>query len=302
MKTILKDRSFRLSIILTLVFFTTGFLFLHFGLSSYGWVLFVLLPIVLGISIGALPSKRSAFVGLIITTIVFLIVLVTLGLEGYICVIMTLPIILPFLFLGSVIAHLAKRYEKLKASENLPVLLLPLFVFLFGSPIERLVVQDKEKIMAVKSEIILPYSSLQVYDAIKSVDTLVAEKPLLLKIDLPIPQKCVLEKEEVGGLRTCYFEGGKIVERITALEKGKLLRMDVISYQLTGRKWLGFKEAIYMFDSVGIDRCKMTRITTYTSTLQPRFYWEPLERLGIEQEHEYVFRSLANNLKMQNNR
>ena len=302
MKTILKDRSFRLSIILTLVFFTTGFLFLHFGLSSYGWVLFVLLPIVLGISIGALPSKRSAFVGLIITTIVFLIVLVTLGLEGYICVIMTLPIILPFLFLGSVIAHLAKRYEKLKASENLPVLLLPLFVFLFGSPIERLVVQDKEKIMAVKSEIILPYSSLQVYDAIKSVDTLVAEKPLLLKIDLPIPQKCVLEKEEVGGLRTCYFEGGKIVERITALEKGKLLRMDVISYELTGRKWLGFKEAIYMFDSVGIDRCKMTRITTYTSTLQPRFYWEPLERLGIEQEHEYVFRSLANNLKMQNNR
>ena len=302
MKTILKDRSFRLSIILTLVFFTTGFLFLHFGLSSYGWVLFVLLPIVLGISIGALPSKRSAFVGLIITTIVFLVVLVTLGLEGYICVIMTLPIILPFLFLGSVIAHLAKRYEKLKASENLPVLLLPLFVFLFGSPIERLVVQDKEKIMAVKSEIILPYSSLQVYDAIKSVDTLVAEKPLLLKIDLPIPQKCVLEKEEVGGLRTCYFEGGKIVERITALEKGKLLRMDVISYQLTGRKWLGFKEAIYMFDSVGIKRCKMTRITTYTSTLRPRFYWEPLERLGIEQEHEYVSRSLANNLKMQNNR
>lgn len=297
MKSLLKDRSFRLSIILTFIFFTTGFLFLHYGLSNYGWVFFVLLPVVLGISLGALPSKRFAIIGLIIATAVFLFGLVTLGLEGYICVIMTLPILLPFLFLGSVITYLAKRYDKIKASEKLPVLLLPLFIFLFGSPVEKWVTDEKEKIIQVKSEIILPYSSLQVYNAIKSVDTLVAEKPLLLKIDLPVPQKCILEKEEVGGLRTCYFEGGKIVERITALEKGKLLKMDVIRYELTGRKWLGFKEAIYLFDSVGINQCKMTRVTTYTSTLRPRFYWEPLEKLGIEQEHEYVFRSLANNLK-----
>ena len=40
---------------------------------------------------------------------------------------------------------------------------------------------------------------MQVYDAIKSVDTLIADKPFLMKLDLPIPQKCILEKEEVGG-------------------------------------------------------------------------------------------------------
>ena len=50
--------------------------------------------------------------------------------------------------------------------------------------------------------------------------------------DLPIPTKCILEKEEVGGLRTCYFMAGKssandfgsgtIVEKITELERGKV--------------------------------------------------------------------------------
>lgn len=55
-----------------------------------------------------------------------------------------------------------------------------------------------------------------------------------MKLDLPIPNKCVLEKEEVGGLRTCYFTGGTITERITELQKGKILRMDVIDYKLTG--------------------------------------------------------------------
>lgn len=273
---ILKDRSFRLSVILTFIFMTVGFISLHYGYSDYGWVLFVLLPVVLGLSIGALPSKRLAYAGLVITVIVFLIGLVTLGLEGYICIIMTLPIVLPFMFLGSIITHLVKRYDKLKMTDKAPVLFLPLIIFLFGSPIEKLIIINKEKVVEVKSEIILPYSNMQVYDAIKSVDTLIAELPFLMKIDLPVPQKCILEKEEVGGLRTCYFSGGKIVERITALKKGKILKMDVIKYELTGRKWLGFKEAIYIFDSLGVNECKMTRITTYTSSLRPRVYWEPL--------------------------
>ena len=130
-----------------------------------------------------------------------------------------------------------------------------------------------------------------------TADTLDAEKPFLMKLDLPIPQKCILEEEKVGGLRTCYFEGGQIVEKITELEKGKILKMDVIGYQLTGRKWLGFKEAIYLFDELDNGGTKMTRITTYTSELNPRFYWRPLEKIGIEQEHEYVFSNLKKDLK-----
>lgn len=297
MKRILGDRSFRLSVLLTLLFLVTGFAFLHFGLAAYGWWLFVLLPVVLGLSLGALPHKRSVVTGGVLCLIAFLIGLVALGFEGILCVVMVLPVVLPLVFLGAVLTHLADRYRQLKTTDKLPVLVLPLFVFLFGAPVEKAMVADKKKVIEVKSEITLPYSPRQVYDAIKSVDTLDAEKSFLMKLDLPVPQKCVLEQEEVGGLRTCYFSGGKIVERITALERGKLLKMNVISYTLTGRKWLGFTEAVYRFDSMGVSRCRMTRITAYTSELRPRFYWEPLERMGIEQEHEYVFRNLERDLK-----
>ena len=100
----------------------------------------------------------------------------------------------------------------------------------------------------------------------------------------------------MGGLRICYFTGGTITERITALEKGKILRMDVIDYNLTGRGWLGFREAIYYFEEVGAGRCKLTRVTTYTSVLMPRLYWEPLEKIGIAQEHKYVFDNLKRDL------
>lgn len=95
-----------------------------------------------------------------------------------------------------------------------------------------------------------------------------------------------MEKEEVGGFRICYFSGGTITERITELEKGKVLRIDVIDCQITGRKWLGFEDAIYLFDKVEPDSCRLTRIITYTLVLTPRFYWKPLEKIGIQQEHE----------------
>ncbi len=305
MKNILSDKSFRLSIILTFIFFCTGIAFLFLGLVDYSWVLFLLLPVVLGISIGALPDIRWAYLGAVVAAVSFLGFLLMAQLSGFICVVMAFALIIPLIFLGTVIIHLVKRYKEIK-TDKMTVLLLPLIPFLIAAPTEHFLKQEKKQVVEVTTEQVFNYTPEQVYEAIKSVDTLDAEKPWLMKFDLPVPVKCVLEKEEVGGTRTCYFHkgnmsrgdygGGTIVEKITELEKGKVLKMDVTDYNLIGRKWLGFKQAIYYFDKVGDNSCKLTRITTYTSELTPRIYWEPFEKLGIQQEHEYVFRNLEKDL------
>lgn len=307
MKAILADRSFRISILVTLLFLGTGIAFLFLGLVNYSWVLFILLPVVLGIAIGAMPNKKYLLWGAIGTTVIVLLALYIPGLSGLLCIVMTLPLIVPLIFFGYVLSHLVKRYDQMKSTDRVSVLLLPLIPFLIAAPAEHFLNTNTEAIIEVRTEQVFPYTPEQVYDAIKSVDTLDAEKPFLMHFDLPIPVKCVLEKEAVGGLRTCYFKGGKlsnadfgggtIVEKITELKRGKVLKMDVIDYNLIGRKWLGFKEAIYYFDAVEGNACKLTRITTYTSVLTPRWYWEPLEKLGIRQEHDYVFANLTKDLK-----
>lgn len=307
MNAILKDKSFQLSIILTIVFIGTGIVFLFLGLVDYSWILFGLLPVVLGIAIGTMKIRKYALWGTIITTILLLITIYIPGLSGVICIVMAIGLVIPFIFLGYVITILVKRYKLIKGTNKLSVLFLPLIPFLIAAPTEHFLKKEKETIIEVKTEKIFNYSPNQVYDAIKSVDTLDAEKPFLLKLDLPIPTKCVLEKEEVGALRTCYFKGGRlsnadfgggtIIERVTEIKRGKVLKMDVIDYNLIGRKWLGFKEAIYYFEPVGNGGCKLTRITTYTSVLTPRFYWEPMEKLGVKQEHDYVFNNLEKDLK-----
>ncbi|ATL48965.1 polyketide cyclase [Chitinophaga caeni] len=306
MNAILKDKSFQLSIILTIIFVGTGIAFLFFGLVDYSWVLFGLLPVVLGVAIGTMKVRKYALLGAIITTILLLIAIYIPGLSGVICIVMAIGLVVPFIFLGYVIARLVKRYRLIKETNRLSALLLPLIPFLVAAPTEHFIKKEKETIIDVRTEKIFNYTPDEVYDAIKSVDTLDAEMPFLLKLDLPIPTKCILEKEEVGALRTCYFKGGRlsnadfgggtITERVTQLERGKVLKMDVIDYNLIGRKWLGFKEAIYYFEPTGNNSCKLTRVTTYTSVLTPRFYWEPMERLGIKQEHDYVFNNLEKDL------
>jgi hypothetical protein len=308
MNAIIKDKSFQLSIILTTIFIGTGIAFLFFGLVDYSWILFGLLPIVLGIALGTMTVRKYALWGAIITTMLLLIAIYIPGLSGVICIVMAIGLVVPFIFLGYVIARLVKRYKLIRETNKLSVLILPLVLFLIAAPTEHFLKKEKEIIIEVRTERIFNHTPDEVYDAIKSVDTLDAEKPFLLKLDLPIPTKCVLEKEEVGALRTCYFKGGRlsnadfgggiITERVRKIERGKVLKMDVIDYTLIGRKWLGFKEAIYYFEPIGNNGCKLTRITTYTSVLTPRFYWEPMEKLGVRQEHDYVFNNLEKDLRI----
>lgn len=308
MKAILRDKSFQLSILLTTIFIGTGIAFLFLGLVDYSWILFILLPVVLGIALGTMKVRKYALQGAVLTTVLLLIGLYVPGLSGVICIVMAIGLVVPFIFLGYVIMRLVKRYREIKETNTLSVLILPLIPFLVAAPAEHFLRTDKQNVIAVKTEKIFNYSADQVFDAIKSVDTLNAEKPLLMKFDLPIPTRCILEKEAVGAERVCYFKGGRlshadfgggtITERVTEIEKGRILKMDVLDYDLIGRKWLGFKEAIYYFDKIDDHACKLTRVTTYTSVLTPRFYWQPMEEMGIQQEHDYVFNNLEKDLKV----
>lgn len=292
-------KEFGISILISLTFLSLGFLLLHYDLIGYGLSFFVFLPFALGYILGKSTIKAISLWGLVISLASFIILLLASNLEGMVCILMAMPLIISAVGLGALFKYTIKRIRNREKEEILiKSSVVPLCLFLAFAFIETELTKNDELIIEVKSEILLPNTPLQVYDAIKSVDTLDAEKPFLMKLDLPIPQKCVLEEEKLGGIRTCYFEGGQIVERITALEKGKILKMDVIDYQLTGRKWLGFKEAIYLFDELENGHTKMTRITTYTSALYPRFYWRPLEKIGIEQEHKYVFRNLKKDLEI----
>lgn len=127
-----------------------------------------------------------------------------------------------FHFLGYVISHLVKRYKQIKGTNRLSVLILPLIPFLIAAPTEHFLKKDKEEIIEVRTEQVFNYTPEQVYDAIKSVDTLDAEKPFLMSFDLPVPTKCVLEKKKLAVLGLVILKAA--ISVMPTLVAGQLLK------------------------------------------------------------------------------
>lgn len=300
------DATFLVSLICTVLFLATGMVMLFKGWVEMGWVLFGLLPVLLGIPAGLSRKSSIVFSAVLIGLSVILFLLYIMGFSGLICIVMIMPLVVPLLLVGMVIGIMIRRVNAIKQESQLSLFFFPFLAFLIAAPVEKAIDNNSPEVIEVKTSRVYNYSAGEVFDAIKSVDTLDVEKSFLMNFDLPVPTKCILEKEAVGAKRTCYFDngnfsfddfgGGTITEEVTEIERGKVLRMKVVNYELVGRKWIGFRDAIYYFESLGEHQCRLTRVTTYTSVLKPRLYWEPLEKLSIEEEHDYVLDNLQKDL------
>lgn len=271
----------------------TGFFMLYFDLVEYGATFFVLFPFSLGFAMGTIEDENHRKVSYqILSVIVFMGFLLANALEGLVCVFMALPIFALMVYIGY---RFQKKRKKKINSNKLLVTISPLIILFFIDKIEQVIIGTPETV-TITNSIILNYEPEQVFDAVKEMKKLDAEKPFLLMLGLPTPYKCELESDSIGSKRTCFFQNGKIVAEITKFEKGKILEMNVIDYQLTGRHWFHFIDAKYTFQKKGKSTL-ITRTSSYNSELNPRFYWQPLEAWGIDQEHTFVLNSLKKNLE-----
>lgn len=97
-----------------------------------------------------------------------------------------------------------------------------------------------------------------VWNSIKTMDRVNAHKGFLMRIGLPVPVSCTLDKEAVGGTRTCYFESGFIEERVTEWDPPRSMKLEITAWDVPGRPWLDFKDAFHEENG----RTVMTRTST----------------------------------------
>jgi|SRR5579871_423 len=294
--SILSQNKFLYTTLLTVVLCSIGFAFLHFNLMGYGYTFFILVPLCAGYFLGTKPTlKTSTLLSLAVGLVAFLFLLVTAELELFYCVILLLPLAFALMVLGMFIGWEIRKLVESKKNKNISLTIYPLLILLFSTVIEHYF-SEKYDIAKVESKIYLPYPKEMVFDFIKSVDTVNTSKPLLLKLGLAIPEKCVLQNEVIGAKRVCYFDAGSIEEKVTAIKRGEILKMDVTQCNLPGNKWLKFLEATYLFENKDGGTI-LTRITTYKTELKPRFYWSFWEKKSIQAEHEYVLNDLKQRLQ-----
>ncbi|MBC8111402.1 MAG: hypothetical protein H7Y04_10115, partial [Verrucomicrobia bacterium] len=219
-------RSFYISLGIGLSFSITGLIMLLTGWTAMGIGLFCLLPIGIGISSGILPDRRWAIYGTVAALGIFLILLMVGKVEGFICILMAIPIVAVFVFVGYLVAALIKQITKGTPERLNSSLFYPFLLFVGGSLFETFMgnsaIADK-----VSTSIVVAANPDKVYDKIINVDTVDVETNFIQNLGLPTPRKCTLTEEKIGGKRICVFEDGEIIETIKDFKRGELLKMDV---------------------------------------------------------------------------
>jgi uncharacterized protein YndB with AHSA1/START domain len=278
-----------------LAFGMGGFALIHDRTGSMGNVLFLLLPVATGFATALIARGKnitvaSLSVGLLLCTAI----LVATGMEGWVCVLMSAPLIAVGMAIGAVSGYLVRRYviDKSRVPRVMSLLMLSVLpLFLMGADSMEKPSRRIPRAETFTSVLVLNAPPEKVWNAIKTMDRVNGHKGFLMRIGLPVPISCSIDKEAVGGLRTCYFESGYIQERITEWDPPRTMKLEITSWDVPGRPWLDFKDAGYEFHEAN-GQTTMTRTTTIISRLLPVWYWRRFERLGVETEHQYLFESV----------
>ncbi len=262
---------------------------------SMGQTLFVLTPVVAGFSIAMVTKKwDSMAAAAMISVAITLVVLIMFGKEGPLCALMAFPLIIAALAVGILIGAVARKiFSALRggsAPKSLMLLIGPLVIFV-GERVETPRMHEP-RTEVVENAIVVNESPEKVWSRILSIDSIEVSKPMLMYVGLPIPERCTMQGRGVGAKRTCYFDVGYIEETVTSWNPPQELGLSIDRTHMPGRHWLGFESAEYLLEAQG-SATLLTRRTTVFSYLHPVWYWRGLERMGVEQEHDYILRDVA---------
>jgi hypothetical protein len=269
-----------------------GFFLVRDRSGSMGGVLFVLLPFATGFATAlVVRGKKLVFASLCLAAIIASTILLLTRMEGWVCVLMSAPLIIVGLAIGALAGILFQRLVIDKADRHrlgifLTLSVLPLF--LLGANTAEEKSRRTPRVESFTDTLVTGAPRELVWNQLKTFDRIEGHKGLLMTIGLPVPVSCSMSGEGVGATRTCYFEQGHIEERVTEWNPPSSMKLEITAFDVPGRPWLSFKDASYELTSQN-GHTVVTRTTTIVSRLSPAWYWRPMEKIGVETEHEYLF-------------
>lgn len=268
--------------------------------QRYAWGIFLGVPFALGLfstMIYCLHEPRRIGACLAVGYLAVLVaegVLFAISWEGAVCLLMATPLTFSISSIGSLVGH---QIVKARASDPKYRRLMGVVVALLPLLLGAEAVQTPDvHVVTVRDEVALDASPEAVWNQIHTIDHIEASRPFLVWLGLPEPIRCELERPELGARRVCYFRQGTIEERVAEWDPPRRVRLEIVHSTLPGRHWLGFRDAVYEVRTEG-GRTVLGRTTSYTSTLEPRLYWEIPEAMGIRSEHSYIFAELKRRLQ-----
>lgn len=288
-----------MGVVTTLAVGLGGFNLINDTSGAMGLVLFFLLPFITGLATAIVTKgKEVIFASLAVGAIGCTITLFITGFEGLVCILMSTPLIAFSLGIGALVGTLVRQGLLAMGAKHL-VLLLTIGVLPFFLVAANKIEEPSRRVPraeTITNTLVTDAPRELVWNQLKTFDRIEGTKGLLMRIGLPVPVSCTMSGEGVGATRTCYFEQGHIAERVTEWNPPNSMKLEITEFDVPGRPWLSFQAASYELTTEN-GRTVVTRKTTIVSRLSPAWYWKPLEKIGVETEHEYLFEEIRKKIE-----
>ncbi|HYX30274.1 MAG TPA: hypothetical protein VE863_17170, partial [Pyrinomonadaceae bacterium] len=172
------------------VFGAGGFLLTYNGQGYMGWTLFLLVPFATGFATALVARRRNIVIASLIIGLLFCtVILLVTGYEGFVCVLMSAPLIGVTMAFGGLFGWLVRErvIDKSNSSKTLTLLLLLITpMFLMGANRTEQSIRGP-RTETVSDTLIVDASPEAVWNELKSMESITASKTFLMKIGLPVP-------------------------------------------------------------------------------------------------------------------
>jgi Polyketide cyclase / dehydrase and lipid transport len=215
--------------------FIAGGGWLLMGSGVYGFALFVMIPIILGALAECFRQSatagEAAKIGAL-TVLVANIALLALGIEGLICIAMSVPLTVPLGALGGYFTYAAGRSRVQGNGTAAFLLLLPLSAGALGFDLTA-----KPQVFEVRTSIEIAATPERVWKHVVSFSELPPPDEWLFKAGVAYPERARIVGSGVGAVRYCEFSTGPFVEPIKVWDEPRLLQFSVTENPAPMREW-----------------------------------------------------------------
>ncbi len=223
-----RDAGLWLSTILTGLALTTGVIVVSvYALNDYGATIFFSTPVLLGVICGYSQKQymRTSGIGpaILISIGAVLLgcgVLVALAMEGIVCIVMALPIMVPAAAVGGLIGYLIASATAAGPAWMTIVLLCP-----SAALVEHALTQPIQ--YEVVSVVEVAASPSEVWDTVIAFPEIDAPPGWLFRLGVAYPVRARIDGQGVGATRYCEFSTGDFVEPITTWQQPSRLAFAV---------------------------------------------------------------------------
>ena len=270
-------------------------------LLSYGAWLFVLTPFAMGactaffyhrLRRGDAYGTTSLVLGTLAASAV---VMMLVALEGFVCLVMALPLAVPLAILGGMVGRQAAASDGRESFPGVGMLMvLPLAAIIAPA--------DGRLLHEVRSSVVIAAPPDAVWPHVIAFPEIPAPDDWLFRAGVAYPIHARLEGSGVGAVRYCVFSTGAFVEPVTRWEPGRRLSFDVTDSPAPLRElslyselapphlhgYLRPKRGEFRLVDLGNGRTRLEGSTWYELEMAPEGYWRIFSDAMIQRIHARV--------------